>query len=275
MGRLGLFIFCVFPLVTLSLAGASPEVPTLPSGEVVKFVTREKSNGNLIQEGEYHYDTSSQGGRTAFRQRGNFKWPSGNRGKEEVLMWQDGAKLTPRRYHIEVSNPAGATIRTLDMAFSADVSSVHIKRTYSDPKGEDDFGVEDAVDKTVQLPPNSFARPMFDALLRVLDLPEGTRQKYHVVTRLGEVMPVILVAEGVESMKTSFGVTPVQRIRLIPDIPVLPSVLPSLNIHLWYTKEAPHLPVKFEGFGEPPPPYMQPEVSLVVTSIQRGVPVAP
>ena len=269
------YIMPLICLAMLGLAHADSEAPSLPSGEVVKFVTRDKASGSLVQEGEYHYDTTPQGGRLSFRQRGTFKWPSGNRGREEVLMWQDGAKLTPRRYHIEVTNPAGATIRTVDMAFNGDASSVHVKRTYSDPTGQDDFGVDDAVDKTVALPPNTFARPMFDAVLRVLELPPGTRQKYQVVTRLGEVMPVILVAEGIESMKASFGVTDVQRIRLIPDIPILPSVMPSLTIHLWYTREAPHLPVKFEGFGEPPPPYMQNEVSLVVTSIQRGVTLAP
>lgn len=261
------FMLALTSLQTSYSAQPAALEESLP-GEVIQFKTTWLGTGALHYEGEYAYSTVVQNGESLLRQTGHFTFANGYKGDEESLLVPDGKSFRPRSYRLTVTNPAGKVMRQEKMIFDAKATSARVIRTYSDPTRQDDGGETEQVDRVIPLPPRSYPRQMFDAMMRVMDFKPGDRQRLNVITRTGEVYGIFLETDGPETLKTPAGTFDTMRVRLVPDIPLLPMLMPSLTIRIWYTRSSPHLPMKFEGYPQPPPPRFQNEVRMLVTGIK-------
>lgn len=241
----------------------------IQTGETVNFKTTWLSTGAAYYQGQYVYAMVRQGNETLLRQTGHYTFANGNKAEEVSLILPKGNRFLARSFSLRVTNPAGKVIRTERMDFDTSARRVRVVRTYSDPTLQDDYGTTDQVDKIIQVPPDTFPRQMFDAIIRSMDLSPGAQIRLNCITRLGEVYGMYLKEDGTEVVTTPAGRFDTIRVRIVPDIPLLPKLMPSLTIRLWYTKQEPRLPVKFEGYPQPPPPRLQNEVSMMVTSLIR------
>ncbi len=239
-------------------------------GETIGFQTRWLEDGGLVYQGHYRYSVIKKAGELLLRQTGLYTFDNGNRGEEESLLAYRMDRYIPRSFALTITTPRGKVIRTERMIFDPGGLKVHVVRTYDDPTGMDDNGAKDQIDKIVQVPPDCYPRQMFDAVLRVMELKPGMRHKLYCITRMGDVYPMILAEDGSERIKTAVGTFDTVRVRLIPDIPLLPRLMPSLVIRLWYTRQLPRLPVRFEGYAQPPPPRLQKEVRMEITELSRS-----
>jgi hypothetical protein len=242
----------------------------IDTGETVNFKTTWLSSGAAYYQGQYVYAMVKQGNETLLRQTGTYTFANGNKAEEVSLILPKGNHFLARSFSLRVTNPAGKVIRTERMDFDNSARRVRVVRTYSDPTLQDDMGTTDQVDKIIQVPPDTFPRQMFDAIIRTMDLSPGAQIRLNCITRLGEVYGMYLKEDGTEVLTTPAGRFDTVRVRIVPDIPLLPRLMPSLTIRLWYTRQEPRLPVKFEGYPQPPPPKLQNEVRMVVTSLIRS-----
>lgn len=237
-------------------------------GETIRFRTTWLDGGGLHYQGTYAYSTLKRNGETLLRQSGQYTFANGNRAEEESLLVPVGKGYRPRSFKLTVTNPAGKVIRTEQLLYNPTATSVRVIRTYDDPTRQDDQGITDQVDKTIPIPPDTYPRQMFDAMLRVTEFQPGVKRSLNVITRMGDVYGIVLQADGQEELTTPAGTFQTMRVRLVPDIALLPLLMPSLTIRIWYTCSMPHLPVKFEGYPQPPPPRFQNEVRMMVTGIE-------
>lgn len=253
-------------------SASSEALQEIQSGEVITFRTTWLDTGAHYYSGQYGYSTVQVNGEELLRQSGSFVFANGNKGEEESLLVPIGKKFRPRSFRLMVTNPQGKVIRTESMFFNAQATRVRVIRTYSDPTRQDDNGVTDELDREIPIPADTYPRQMFDAMLRVMDFAPGEVRRLNVVTRVGEVFPIILKTDGYEQVKTPAGTFDTVRVKMIPDIPLLPRLMPSLTIRIWYTTSMPHLPVKFEGYPQPPPPRFQEEVRVQLTGLKLPTP---
>lgn len=267
-----MIILASVALSTHAYAGLNgqPEVlQEIQPGEVISFKTSWLDSGALFYQGKYEYSTIVVQNEHLLRQVGRFTFANGNIGEEESLLVPAQDRFRPRSFYLKVTSPTGKVLRVERMIFNATATSARVIRTYSDSTRQEDNGITDEVDKTIALPPDTFPRQMFDAMLRVMELKPGDRRRLNVVTRMGEIYGIILQAEDYEKIQSPAGLFDTIRVRLIPDIPLLPKLMPSLAMRLWYSSTSPRLPVKFEGYPQPPPPRLQKEVRSILVGVEH------
>lgn len=272
-----MMVMIMFGMTSVSERGmaapsTSEALQEIQSGEVISFRTTWLEDDSFYYSGQYGYSTVIVNGEELLRQTGSFVYANGNKAEEESLLVPFGKKFRPRSFRLLVTNPSGKVMRTETMRFNTQATRAHVIRTYSDPTRQDDNGVTDEINKEIPIPADTYPRQMFDAMIRVMDFAPGEVRKLNVVTRMGEVFPIILRTDGFEQVKTPAGTFDTVRVRMIPDIPILPRLMPSLTIRIWYTASTPHLPVKFEGYPQPPPPRFQEEVRVQLTGLKLPTP---